>query len=55
MMAFQLMTYAYDFDDLTDYVSNMSENGTSGNQEILLATANLFMVDIVAILTLGLD
>ena len=55
MMTFQLMMYAYDFDDLSDYVNNMSEKGTSGNQEILLATANLLMVKIVVILALGLD
>ena len=37
------MAYVYSFDNWTD----MGENGTFGNQQILLATANLCNVDII--------
>ena len=41
------MAYVYDFDNWTYYMNNMAENGKFGDQQTLLATVNLFNVDIL--------
>ena len=50
---FPLMAYVYDFDNWNDYVDNMASDGTFGDQQTLLAAANLFNINIVIISTLG--
>ena len=46
-VGFLLMAYVDDFDNWTYYMNNMAENGKFGDQQTLLATVNLFNVDIL--------
>ena len=43
------MAYVYDFDLWIDYVNNLTENEKFGDHQTLVATTNLFNVDIVVI------
>ena len=43
------MAYVYDSDLGIDYVNNLAKNGTFGDHQTLVATTNLFNVDIIVI------